>query len=62
LPGFTSVIRTRAELPEFFVVSELVAVPVVSVFWVGAVIQVVALVLSVPVRQEWQGWGRGALR
>jgi nitrate reductase NapE component len=42
----------RAELPMFFVISELVVVPVVSVSWVGAVTQVVALLLAVLVRQE----------
>jgi hypothetical protein len=60
----------RAELPVFFVVSGIVAVPVIAViqlaaaFRVGAVTQVVALVLEAQVRREWRGWGwgRGALR
>jgi hypothetical protein len=52
----------RAKLPVFFVVLELVAVPAVPVFRVGTVTPVVAVVLAVPVNQEWQGWGRGALR
>jgi len=55
----------RAELPVFFVVfvvSELVAVPLIAAIRAGAVIQVAALVLEVPVMPEWQGWVRGARR